>query len=390
VERKVSRSVSATTRIKREFQVFVKPVGPVCNLDCSYCYYVGRKTLYPGKAQFRMNDDLLEMYIVQHIEAVTDPTIFFSWHGGEPTMAGIDFFRKTVMLQQRHLPPGRTILNGIQTNGTLLDDNWCSFLAENHFMVGISLDGPEELHDLHRKNKTGKGSFREAQRGYELLQNHGIDPEILCVVNSLNVKYPLRVYDYFKNLGASYMTFLPLVKRQPGSPSGVTSDSVPAESFGHFLMVIFDEWINKDIGRVQVQVFEEALRTAFNREHTLCIFKVNCGGVPVVEHNGDFYSCDHFVDKDHFLGNITEKTLEWFLDCPEQKAFGEAKSQTLPQYCKICPVINMCNGECPKNRFIKTPAGEPYLNYLCQGYQLFFTHCQPFVEALKQVAGPGD
>jgi uncharacterized protein len=274
----------------------------------------------------------------------------------------------------------------MEENGTLFDENWCRFLAEENFIAGISLDGPEELHNLHRMDKKGRGSFRETLKGYELLQKQGINSEILCVVNTGNVDYPLQIYDYFKKLGAVYMTFLPLVNRLPGSTTGVTQDSVPAEAFGRFLIAIFDEWIAKDIGKIQVQIFEEAVRTAFSREHTLCIFKVNCGGVPVVEHNGDFYSCDHFVDREHYLGNIREKPIAWYLDSPAQRAFGEAKSLTIPRYCKKCPVKGMCNGECPKNRFIETPDGEPGLNYLCEGYQLFFTHIQPFAEAVRLAA----
>ena len=369
--------------MSREFQIFVKPVGAASNLRCSYCYYTGRKELYPSGRSVIMSDDILEEYIKQHIDASTDETIMFSWHGGEPSLAGLDFFRKAVKLQKKHLPAGHAVINGIQTNGTLLDDNWCRFLSAENFLVGISMDGPEEFHDKYRLSVTGGSTFRQVMRGYELLKKHEITSEILCVLNSHNTGHPLTVYDFFKELGAEFMTFLPLVEPKPDSCSGVSPDSVNALEFGNFLISVFDIWVARDIGKIKIQIFEEAARTAFSQEHTLCIFKVSCGGVPVVEHNGDFYSCDHFVNKEHFLGNIKDVSLAEFLDSPEQKAFGQAKSLKLPGYCMKCNVKEMCNGECPKNRFIFTHDGEPGLNYLCPGYKLFFNHCRPFVEALR-------
>ncbi len=371
------------TKREREFQAFVKPVGAACNLRCSYCYYLSRKELYPTEAFPRMKEELLEEYIRQHIDATTDETVFFSWHGGEPTLAGLAFYRKAVDLQKRMLPQGKRLLNGIQTNGTLLDEEWCQFLARENFLAGISLDGPEELHDLHRKDRPGNGTFNEVLRGYQLLRQYGVTTEILCVVNAFNAGYPLETYRFFKALGARYLTFLPLVEREPGLPGGVTPSTVPAVAFGRFLATIFDEWAEHDIGEVSIQLFEEALRTAFDQEHTLCIFKAECGGVPVVEHNGDVYSCDHYVDPAHRLGNLREHSLSYYLDSPRQKAFGAAKKTTLPRYCRECPVLEMCHGECPKNRFITTPDGEPGLNYLCEGYKLFFHHCMPMVETLK-------
>ena len=367
----------------REFQVFVKPVGSSCNLRCSYCYYLGKKDLYPGPKSFMMTDETLENYIIQQIEATTDEVIFFSWHGGEPSLAGLDFFKKAVRLQQKYLPAGKLMQNGIQTNGILLNDEFCKFLADEHFIVGISMDGPEDYHNKHRRMTDNNTSFDQVLDGYKRLQKYGIVTEILCVLNSNNTQFPLVIYDYFKFLEARYITFLPLVIRQRGSKTGVSEDSVSPEDFGRFLCVVFDEWVQKDIGRIKIQVFEEASRTAFNQEHTLCIFKVNCGGVPVLEHNGDFYSCDHYVEKKYFLGNISERRLSDFLDSPEQKDFGDAKSETLPAYCIECSVRDMCNGECPKNRFINTPDGKPGLNYLCAGYKLFFNHCRPFVEAIR-------
>lgn len=367
----------------QEFQVFVKPAGSICNLGCNYCYYLEKKELYPGKAHLKMGDELLEQYILQHIDATRAETIMFSWHGGEPTIAGLDFYRKALDFQQKHLPPGRSIINGIQTNGTLLDDEWCRFLSKENFITGISMDGPEEMHNLFRKDKKRQGTFKEALKGYRMLQEYGLIPEILCVVNGVNIRYPGEVYSFFKHLEPDFITFLPLVKQLPGT-SSVTPLSVRAGDFGRFLVTIFEEWLEKDIGRLKIQIFEEALRTAFNQEHSLCIFRERCGGVPVIEHNGDFYSCDHYVEPQHRLGNIREHSLAWYLDSPKQKAFGEAKANTLPKYCLDCEVKTMCNGECPKNRFIKTPGGEPGLNYLCVGYKMFFNHIQPFVEAVKQ------
>jgi uncharacterized protein len=368
----------------REFQVFVKPVGSLCNLRCSYCYYLGKNDLYPDTKSFRMSDEILENYIIQHIEATTDKVIFFSWHGGEPVLAGLDFYKKAVRLQKKYLPAGKLIQNGIQTNGTLLNDELCRFFADENFIAGISMDGPEEYHNKHRRMADNKASFTKVLDGYRRLQKYGVVTEILCVLNSDNSQFPMAIYDYFKLLGAEYITFLPLVVRQQGPATGVSHDSVSPEDFGRFLCVVFDEWAQKDIGRIKIQLFEEAARTAFNQEHTLCIFKVSCGGVPVIEHNGDFYSCDHYVDEEHFLGNISERKLSDFLDSPEQIAFGEAKSKSLPLYCIRCSVRDMCNGECPKNRFIDTPDGESGLNYLCSGYKLFFNHCRPFVEAIRE------
>jgi len=368
----------------REFQIFTKPVGAVCNLRCKYCYYLDKKALYQAKGSFIMSDDILERYIVQHIEASTEETISFSWHGGEPLMAGIDFFRKIIDLQKKHKPGGRTIINGIQTNGTLIDKTWASFLAEEKFMVGISIDGPGDLHNHFRIKADNKPSLHQVLRSFEILRSKNIVCEILCVVSSYNVKFPLVVYSFFKDLGAKYITFLPLVERRPGTKSGVSRISVPSEEFGLFLNSVFDEWVERDIGEIKIQIFEEAARTAFNQEHTLCIFKENCGGVPVVEHNGDFYSCDHYVDNDHLVGTIKEGSVAGFLDSKKQKSFGLAKSLTLPSYCVDCEVKPMCNGECPKNRFINAPDGEPGLNYLCSGYKLFFNHCRPFVEAIAE------
>ena len=356
-------------KIFREFQIFVKPVGPVCNLNCRYCYYLGKKGLYPETGKFLMKDEILEKYVIQHINASTGAIVSFSWHGGEPLLAGIDFFRRVLKLQNKHKPSGSVIVNGIQTNGTLLNDEWCKFLSEKGFLVGISIDGTGDLHNIYRRTREDGTTFQQVIRGYELLKKHGIIAEILCVVNAENVNYPHVIYNFFKQLGAKYITFLPLVEPDCNSLEGVSRSTVPAKEFGFFLSRIFDEWIEKDIGNLKVQIFEEAARTAFNQEHTLCIFKKNCGGVPVVEFNGDFYSCDHYVDKENLLGNINDHSLSYFLDSKRQQTFGQAKSSALPLYCVGCEVRSMCNGECPKNRIITTPDGEGGLNYLCSGYK---------------------
>ena len=368
------------SRASHGFQVFVKPVGALCNLDCHYCYYLKKEGLYPKGESFQMPYEILEDYIVQHIEASPEEVIRFSWHGGEPTLLGLNYFRKIVELQRKHQPPNRKILNGIQTNGTLLDDEWCRFFAREEFAVGLSLDGPKEMHDRYRVTKDQKPTHEHVMRGYRLLQKHGFYTDILCVVNSYNVQFPLQVYRFFKEINSQYITFLPLVEPESHTGTGVSQMSVSAEDWGKFLCTIFDEWIESDIGRVKIQIFEEALRTAFNQEHSLCIFRPTCGDIPVIEHNGDFYSCDHYVDAEHYLGNIKETPLVEMLESPAQKAFGRAKLETLPHYCRECNVRNMCNGECPKNRFITTPDGEKGLNYLCDGYKHFFNHCQPFVQ----------
>ena len=366
-------------KASNQFQIFAKPIGSLCNLNCSYCYYLKTRYLYPNGELFCMSDEVLDEYIIQHIDASPEKLIRFSWHGGEPTLLGLDYFRKIVELQRKHKPPNRLIANGIQTNGTLLNENWCRFFAAENFTVGLSLDGPKEMHDQYRVTNDQKPTFNQTMRGYELLQKHRIFTNILCVVNAYNVQFPLKVYRFFKQINAKYINFLPLVEPQPNTEGCVSLNSVPAEAWGKLLCTIFDEWRDRDIGEVKVQIFEEATRTAFNQEHSLCIFRPTCGDIPVVEHNGDFYSCDHFVAIENRIGNIRETPLVELLESQTQRAFGNAKLDTLPSYCLECKVRVMCNGECPKNRFITTPNGEHGLNYLCSGYKRFFTHCKPFV-----------
>jgi uncharacterized protein len=334
--------VTEQAKVSRNFQVFVKPAGAACNLACRYCYYLGKgESAAAGAAPLRMPEDLLEEYIFQHIAASPDEIIRFSWHGGEPTVLGVDYFRMIVAIQRRLCPPGRRIANGLQTNGTLLDEDWGRFFAAEGFSVGLSLDGPRSLNDGHRLTRNGRSTFDETIRGFKILKRHGVPTDILCVVSAGNVRRPAEVYLFLKGIGASYLTFLPLVERQPGSPGGVSPDSVPPGAWGDFLCAVFDEWQGRDIGRLKVQAIEEAARTAFGQEHSLCIFRPVCGDIPVIERNGDFFSCDHYVDAEHRLGNIRETPLTSLLESPAQRAFGLAKEETLPAVCRACEVKEM-------------------------------------------------
>jgi uncharacterized protein len=380
-------------KVSREFQVFVKPAGATCNLDCQYCYYRDKRSLYPDTGVFRMPESLLEEYIVQHIEASPGPEIDFSWHGGEPTTLGVDFFRKAVELQRKHRPAGWRIRNGIQTNGVLLDEEWCRFLAAEDFRIGLSLDGPAELHDAYRVTRGGQPTHRQAMRGYDLLRRHGVPTDMVCVVHNLNVRYPLTVYRFFREIGCRYLGFLPVVERAPETPDGVGPYTPSAEAYGTFLCKIFDEWIERDAGRIAVQTFEEAARPALGLEHSLCVFRETCGQIPVLEHNGDFFPCDHFVDREHRLGNIRETPLGELLESLAQRIFGEDKRDSLSRYCRDCEVLAMCNGGCPKYRFIRTPDGDPGLNYLCAGLKRFFLHSRAPLERMAssgqgQAPGP--
>jgi uncharacterized protein len=332
-----------------------------------------------------MPEDLLETYIVQHIDACTAPSIQFSWHGGEPTLLGLDGFRKIVSLQKQHCPQGRRIVNGIQTNGLLLDEDWCRFLAAEQFIVGLSLDGPAPLHDRYRTTSAGEPTHAHVMQAYDRLRRHGVTTECLCVVHSSNVHHPLEVYAFFRELEVPYLTFLPLV--EPLAGEGVSDRTVPADAWGEFLCAIFDAWLERDIGRVKIQIFEEAARPAFGLEHTLCIFRKTCGGVPILDCSGDVYSCDHFARPEFLLGNIRETPLARLLDSSRQQEFGRAKQTTLPRQCLNCAVLDMCNGGCPKDRILSTPDGESGLDYLCAGYLRFFMHCRPFVSALAHIHG---
>lgn len=363
----------------REFQVFIKPAGALCNLNCTYCYYIEKTAMFDSMAI--MKDDILDEVIRRQVIATTGDTIMFSWHGGEPLLAGIPFFKKALALQKKYCPPRKRIINGIQTNGTLLNSDWAEFLARENFLVGLSMDGPEDMHDRYRKGKDGRGTFRAVLHAYDLLVMNCAEPEILCVVGSENSAKPLDVYRFFRQLGVSCLTFIPLVIK-PGSAS-LQNMAVEPSAFGAFLCTIFDEWKANDIGKIKIQIIEEALRPAFNQDHTLCVFKKECGGVPVIEHNGDVFSCDHYVDDDHRLGNIRNASLESFLDSGRQKSFGCAKWNTIAATCRACDVLDMCHGECMKNRFPSAESSEPGMNYLCEGYKKFFRHIRPFANEIS-------
>ena len=379
----------AKTHSYRDFQVMAKPIGALCNMNCHYCYYLKKKDLYPDSESFQMPERVLESYIIQHIQASGAPVVNFEWHGGEPTLLGLDYFRTIVSLQRKHKPPGQHITNGIQTNGTLLDDAWCRFLTTERFSVGISLDGPRELHDPYRVTKGGQPTHKQAVHGVRLLQQHGVRYDILCSVHHRNVHYATAVYRFFKDIGARHLQFLPVVEHTNDTSTGVTPETVPAEAYGAFLCTVFDEWARSDIGRITVQIFDEAARPDLGVEHSICIFRETCGNVPVVEHNGDFYSCDHFVNPDHYLGNIVHTPLVEMLQSAPQKRFGDIKGDSLPRYCKECEVRMMCNGGCPKDRFIQTPDGEDGLNYLCAGLKRFFIYSRPSLLKLMAVSRLG-
>jgi uncharacterized protein len=369
----------------RDFQVFAKPAGAVCNLDCHYCYYLEKERLYADGRVRRMDDDLLDDYIAQQIATTPGAEILFSWHGGEPTTLGLDYYRRVVELQRRHCPAGKRVSNSIQTNGVLLNEEWCRFFASERFGVGLSLDGPQELHDAYRLTKDGRATHAQVMAGYHMLRRHGVPVDLLCVVHALNVRHPLAVYRFFREIGAQYLSFIPLVEPQSAFPGRVSERTPPADDFGEFLCAIFDEWVRRDMGRIIVQIFEEAARPAMGLRHSLCVFRPTCGDVPVVEHNGDFYQCDHFVTPAHRLGNIREIPLSALLESPAQEAFGRAKQDTLPLYCRSCDVLAMCNGGCPKDRIVRSPDGEAGLNYLCAGYRRFFRHCLPYTERMAEL-----
>jgi uncharacterized protein len=358
----------------REFLVMVKPTGSLCNLACRYCYYLRTRQLFPPDEPPRMSDTILEEYIVQHVEASPSPVIHFEWHGGEPTVLGLDFYRKVVALQRRHRPPGRWITNGLQTNGTLLDEAWARFLAAEGFWVGVSLDGPEAVHDRYRLTAGGKPTHAAVMRAWRLLSRHRVRTDVLCVLHDQNARSPLAVYRFFKEIGVRHLQFLPLVERLPGG--GVSPRTVPAEAFGAFLCAVFDEWVRHDIGQVVVQGFDEAFRVLCGVGHALCVFRETCGDVPVVEHTGDVFACDHFVDPAHRLGNIRTTRLEALVESEALRAFGRAKRDTLPEACRRCDVLPFCHGGCPKDR-----AAEG-VSYLCAGYQRFFRHARPNLQEL--------
>ena len=360
------------------FHLMTKPRGAICNLDCKYCYFLSKERLYPN-SNFRMSETLLEEYTRQYIAAQQVPEVTFAWQGGEPTLMGLDFYKQAVGYQQKHKKPGMRIYNALQTNAVTLDDDWCAFFAQNDFLIGVSLDGPQALHDAYRVDKGGAPTFDRVMRGIGLLKQHGTEFNILTTVHAANADHPLEIYRFMRDeVKAQFLQFIPIVERDndTGYQEGttVTERSVTAEQYGQFLIAIFEEWVRNDVGRVFVQIFDVALAAWTGNHPGLCIFEKTCGRALALEHNGDVYSCDHFVEPNHKVGNIFDIPLTEIVASDKQRAFGLAKRDTLPQYCLDCEVRFICNGGCPKNRIIETPAGEPGLNYLCAGYMAFFTH----------------
>ncbi len=367
---------------RRGFHVMVKPTGPICNLDCRYCFYLEKARLYPGTSGWAMPDAVLETFVRDYIAAQDVPVVTFAWQGGEPTLLGLDFFRRVVELQQRYAN-GRRIENALQTNGILVDDEWAAFFAEHAFLVGVSIDGPRELHDRYRVDRGGAPTFDRVMTGMAALKRQGAAFNTLTVVHRDNARAPLDVYRFLKEAGSGFLQFIPIVERvdgprlsEPGVAGGgrVTAWSVDPADWGGFLCAIFDEWVRHDVGRVFVQLFDVALESWYRGEASLCIFSETCGRALAVEHNGDLYSCDHYVFPAFRLGNITDTPVGELVASPAQRQFGDAKRDTLPDFCRRCEVRFACHGECPKNRFAETPDGEAGLNYLCAGYKRLFVH----------------
>jgi uncharacterized protein len=364
------------------FHLLSKPTGAICNLDCAYCFFLDKEIFYPG-SKFRMSDDVLEQYIRQLIESHQMNEVNIAWQGGEPTLMGLDFYQRAITLVEKYRRPGMRFLHTMQTNGTLLDDEWAAFFKEHNFLMGISLDGPRELHDVYRVDKGGQPTFDKVMRGLRLLQKHGVEYNVLTTVNRVNADYPLEVYRFLRDeVQTDWIQFIPVVERINADgltlyQQGVTvSDrSVLPDQFGRFLIAIYDEWVRHDVGKIFVQTFEAALRNWLGMGSSgMCVFNETCGTGLAIEHNGDLYSCDHFVEPDYLLGNIQRDHMIELVASPAQLKFGQDKRDSLPRYCRECDVRFACHGECPKNRFIETPDGEPGLNYLCAGFKLFFHH----------------
>jgi uncharacterized protein len=385
------------------FHVMTKPVGPICNLDCHYCFYLEKERLYPGTKSWAMPADVLETYIEQYIAAQPNGPVNFAWQGGEPTLLGVEYFEQVVSLEKKYAK-GRPIENAFQTNGVLLDDRWGAFLSAHKFLVGLSIDGPRELHDHYRVDKGGQPTFDKVMRGLGVLQRHRVPFNTLTVVNRVNSRHPLEVYRFLKKIGSGFMQFIPVVERVASAPpsdglsivqatfagaADVTPWSVEADAFGDFLCAIFDEWVRRDVGRQFVQIFDVALEIWYGMQASLCVFGETCGRALAMEHTGDVYSCDHFVYPEHRLGNIMSVPLGDMAASEQQAEFGTAKRDTLPEYCRSCDVRFACNGECPKHRFIRTPDGEPGLNYLCAGYKKFFHYVDPYMKWMAEEVRAG-
>jgi uncharacterized protein len=375
------------------FHLLAKPAGPKCNLECSYCFYLTKERLYPN-AHFRMTDEVLESYLRQYLSSQGTSPVTVAWQGGEPMLMGLEFYRSAIACEQKYVRPRTVLEHTIQTNGTLLTEGWCVFLRQYNFLVGLSIDGPRELHDAFRVDKAGRPTFDRVTCAVRALQQHGIPFNILCAVNAVNAEHPLDVYRFFRDeIGAEFIQFIPIVERdnETGFQEGntVTNRSITAEQWGRFLVTIFDEWVARDVGQVFVQHFDAALAAWVGKPPPVCIFAPTCGSALALEHNGDLYSCDHFVEPHYRLGNILETPLTDLVASDGQRQFGLNKREALPKYCRECPVRFACHGECPKNRFVTTPTGESGLNYLCAGYRSFFTHINPRMRQMASLLRQG-
>jgi len=377
----------AESTTPQAFHVMAKPTGSRCNLDCAYCFFLKKAQLYPDST-FRMTDEVMERYIRQTIGAHSVPQVTIAWQGGEPTLMGLDFFRRAVDIEMDAMRPGMTVENTLQTNGVLLDDEWCTFLHEKRFLVGLSLDGPREMHDAYRRDKAGNSVFDKVVRAARLMQKHQVEFNILCTVNAVNSQHPLDVYKFFRDeLKTPYLQFIPIVERDntTGNQEGmrITERSVQPEQYGRFLIEIFDEWVRRDVGKMYVLFFDGVLMSYMRGRSSLCILQPTCGEGVALEHNGDVYSCDHFVEPAHLLGNIGQTPMGELVSSEKQRAFGAAKSIGLPRECRECHFLFTCHGECPKNRVLMTADGEPNLNWLCAGLKAFFAHTE---QPMKEMA----
>ena len=395
---------------RSRFHVMAKPIGPLCNLDCSYCFYLHKQNLLETSNKWHMSDEVLEQFIKQYIQGQNYDEIIFSWQGGEPTLCGLDFFRKVVAIEKKYCPPGKKIGNDLQTNGTLLNDEWCQFLRKNYFLVGLSIDGPRKLHDKYRVDKAGNSTFDKVFNAAKLLKKHDVSFNTLTTVNRDNAKYPLEVYRFLRDeIGPRAIQFNPVVEvkvfettappfwgsfsppeignplAQPGNEYSIVTDwSVNSDDYGDFLIAIFDEWYENDYGKTFVYNFECAVSQWMGIDGVMCAFASFCGKGLAIEHDGSIYSCDHFVYPEYLLGNIQQENLADMAFSNNQKKFGFSKAQTLPQYCQKCEFLFACNGECPKNRILSTPDGEQGLNYLCSGLKKYFSHIKPYVEKIVE------
>ena len=376
--------------------VMLKPAGAHCNLACKYCYYLEKNKLYPTAQRHLMSDEMLEQFTREYIEAQTMNQVLFTWHGGEPLLRSIDFYRKALSLQQKYAG-GRCIDNVIQTNGTLLTDEWCEFFAQNHWLVGISIDGPQPDHDHYRLTAAGKPSWKKVMQGIKLLKKHGVEWNAMAVVNAYNANHPLEFYCFFKENGCQFLQFTPIVERLTRHEDGRTlasladkneiplsEASVAPEQWGYFLCAIFDEWVRKDVGKIFVEIFDCTLANWMGISPGICAYSKECGHAGVMEHNGDVYSCDHFVFPEYKLGNIRDHSLIDMLYGEQQQEFSRLKHSSLPRQCKECDMEFACHGECPKNRFMKDKYGDSGLNYLCPGYYHYYQHVAPYMDYMKQ------